>query len=88
MTPGGGANKVRITKIASNLVLPAAPPSQFHDGTGVADGLMLDAAIAYPPPSKSRYVLESGLFSNATCFWNNSAQQTRHVDLEVVRTSS
>ena len=51
------------TKRASSSVLPAAPPSQFHVGTEVTNHLMLDAVIAYPPPSKPRYVLMSGLFA-------------------------
>ena len=33
------------------LVLPAAPPSQSHDGTEVTNQPMLDAGIAYPPSS-------------------------------------
>ena len=33
------------------LVLPAAPPSQSHDGTEVTNQRMLDAGIAYPPSS-------------------------------------
>ena len=38
-------------KRPSILVLPAAPPSQSHDGTEVTNQPMLDAVIAYPPSS-------------------------------------